>query len=508
MATALITLTQGATVGAGQAISGSASTPVFVTNTTNTGVASWRIEIVYVPPGSTVPTGTLASGNTSNPNGFFVPDNVPGCWRIMLSVWPQAGELGTPDIDIRNFVIPEPNYGFVFPPYQGYPAKLAALATGLPGSKPDELNLGGQPYGWDGYGNEGLLLDFLRTVSVNLGTGGGTTGPTGPAGATGASGTGPTGPTGIGTTGATGPTGPSGTNGTNGITGPTGATGAGTTGATGSTGPTGVTGATGASTTTAPYLILPASPNTAFDDEFDAGGNPDLSLRTTPWIVKNLATNTVLTYSGDIDLWNAPTGSFYKSRLSNGRLLVQFPIGAAQYYAIYKAVSFTGGATNNDGATLWVRLGISIPNDTASAAHTGLFLAQSASGIPDVNNWIQFQIKNINQTLTYRKDLVIGGSGATSADWNFGMAAPAHDIIGIKFIGTSPTYRLFAANSASGSIWSPGTVTPFVTTSLAFAGITIFSPGSGADGNSAGVRTIDFIRLKIGNQTNHWIDTP
>lgn len=168
MPTALIVLTQGLNVGSGRALKGVANQVVFITNIDNTEVGSWEIELVYAPPGGAVATEVLASANTDTPSANFNPDTTPGCYRIMLTVWPQAGQIGIPDVDIRNFALPEPTQGFVFPPYQGVPQKLPPPASDLPGNKPDELNFGGQPYGWDGAGNDGLLLDFLRRASNHM----------------------------------------------------------------------------------------------------------------------------------------------------------------------------------------------------------------------------------------------------------------------------------------------------------------------------------------------------
>lgn len=169
MPTALIKYTQGALVGnPGEALAGVPGVLVKVENNNNAGVQSWRINLVYVPPGSGVPVALpLAQDAADNtPYAEFLPDLVPGSYRLQLFVYSGTGFSGSSEQDIRNFVVPDPAYGIVYPPYQMMPPKLPLPGTGYDNEKPDELNLLGQPYGWDGYGTEGLVLEFMRkTVS-------------------------------------------------------------------------------------------------------------------------------------------------------------------------------------------------------------------------------------------------------------------------------------------------------------------------------------------------------
>lgn len=171
--TALIKFTQGMSIGTpGVAMKGVSGTPVFIENVNTTSIQSWKIDLVYVPqPGSSLVVGTLASANSNTPLASFTPDAVPGCYRIQLKVYPGAGFTGTPDVDIRNFAVPDAQ-GFVYPPYQELPPKIPVTGSGYPGAKPDELNFSGQSFGWDGTGTDGLLLDFMRTMSLGGGGGG------------------------------------------------------------------------------------------------------------------------------------------------------------------------------------------------------------------------------------------------------------------------------------------------------------------------------------------------
>jgi hypothetical protein len=164
MPTALIKYSQGGiNYPAGRAGFGSTGAQVDVANTNAVGVASWKLELVYVPPGSAVVTGLLASANDANPAASFTPDKV-GSYRVVLTVYASINQLGAKDIDIRDFVIAEPRYGFVFPPYQQLPDRRPILGSGAVGEKPDEMNYRDNPYGWDGDGNDGLMLDVLRQL--------------------------------------------------------------------------------------------------------------------------------------------------------------------------------------------------------------------------------------------------------------------------------------------------------------------------------------------------------
>lgn len=162
---ALIQLTQGVNVGtAGQALVGTTGSSVSVANNDNTNVASWKIDLVYVPTGSALSTGTLASANSATPAASFTPD-VTGSYRLVLTVWDTSGQVGTTNTDIRNFSVKETGgRGFLKPPAQIYPLGLPPTGTGLPTAKPDEMNFSGQPNGWSGTTGDGLFDDIIKHV--------------------------------------------------------------------------------------------------------------------------------------------------------------------------------------------------------------------------------------------------------------------------------------------------------------------------------------------------------
>ena len=165
-AAALIKLTQGATIGSGEAIKGTTGTLVEVENVDNTDVASWQIDLVYVDPASGISEATPFAYNDddSTPYASFTPD-VSGSYRWVLKVWEATGRSGDPDdTDIRVFNVPETN-GLVVPPAQIWPRTLPPTDSGMTGNKPNEMNFSGQTRGWGGDGDsDGLLGELVRRV--------------------------------------------------------------------------------------------------------------------------------------------------------------------------------------------------------------------------------------------------------------------------------------------------------------------------------------------------------
>jgi len=137
-----------------------------VSNGDDTGVISWKYEMLYVPPGSAVPLTVQGPGPTTT--FAFTPD-VAGTYRLRLTV---AGTVVTDtETDIRCFAVPFP-LGLIAPPYQRNPDPLPLTGAG---GKPDEMNLGGQPFGWDGDNNASrkLLYQALEKLdALTPGSGG------------------------------------------------------------------------------------------------------------------------------------------------------------------------------------------------------------------------------------------------------------------------------------------------------------------------------------------------
>ena len=165
MPTALIKITQGATTdipGRALKVEADGATDVVFSNGDNTGVVSWYYELLYTPPGSVIATTTQGPGVTTTFN-MGVPD-VPGSYRVRITVVDAAG---VQDIDIRNAVVAFPYQGVLAAPYQANPLPLPL--TGV-GNKPDEMNVGGQPYGWDGADNpdQFLMYQLLQNLDEDV----------------------------------------------------------------------------------------------------------------------------------------------------------------------------------------------------------------------------------------------------------------------------------------------------------------------------------------------------
>ena len=145
MPTALIKVTQGAVTDVpGNAVQGvqDGATTVVFSNGDDTGVVAWTYQLLYTPPSSGI-APTTQGPSVADTFTMATPD-APGSYRMKLTV---ADAAGNEDVDIRNFVVPFPNSGIIVPPYQGLepPRPL----TG-PLAKPDEMNIGGHSFGWDG----------------------------------------------------------------------------------------------------------------------------------------------------------------------------------------------------------------------------------------------------------------------------------------------------------------------------------------------------------------------
>ena len=159
MPTSLIKITQGAVTDIpGNAVKGfiDGATLVVFSNGDNTGVVNWKFEVLYVPPGSAIPL-TVQDGGV-NTFSMVTPD-APGSYRVRLTVTDASGVT---DVDIRNFVVPFPNTQILVPPYQANPAPLPLIGVG---AKPDEMNIGGHSFGWDGSNSE-AARQIYRSIRV------------------------------------------------------------------------------------------------------------------------------------------------------------------------------------------------------------------------------------------------------------------------------------------------------------------------------------------------------
>lgn len=130
----------------GFAMIGALSLAVTVANGNNTGVTTWTFVVEDVPPGSTVPTGTVQSGGT--PTWTFTPDK-PGTYVIILTV----SDGVTSVTDTRTFHVPE-STGQIMPGFQ----EISAYDN-------YPLNAGHNARGW-----ATAVENWLRTLDTPLTT--------------------------------------------------------------------------------------------------------------------------------------------------------------------------------------------------------------------------------------------------------------------------------------------------------------------------------------------------
>ena len=168
-ATALLKFRDALNTGAnGQAFLSEFGQNVVIENSDNTDVLSWRIWLVYAPPGTAreilpgIQPYTLLASNPASSTPTYtlmnLQDGFPGCYRIMLEVFSASNYGGVLDVDIRNIAVLTPQLNYVIPPYQLVPPSLPVPGSGAPTSKPNELNFGGQPYGWAGGKNPAIKM--------------------------------------------------------------------------------------------------------------------------------------------------------------------------------------------------------------------------------------------------------------------------------------------------------------------------------------------------------------
>ncbi len=168
-AVALLKFVQGVTVGVnGQALIVAPGVAVVISNSDNTGVKSWQIDLAFVDPASSISPSTpfAFADDSSTPLASIIPD-VRGSYRFILKVWDSKNRVGTPtDVDIRNIAIPE-LHGLIAVPTQIWPLPLPDPASGLVNAKPNELNFGGQLNGFAGDGHtDGLMNRLIRKVDA------------------------------------------------------------------------------------------------------------------------------------------------------------------------------------------------------------------------------------------------------------------------------------------------------------------------------------------------------
>lgn len=263
------------------------------------------------------------------------------------------------------------------------------------------------------------------------------------------------------------------------------------------------------------YLDAPASPN-GFDDEFD-GGSADLAARG--WTFRNQTTGVIMTRVGDVYPfeydWKSGTGALgvneYRSRIQNGRLIIQVSTIATNDYTCTKTVTLPT-TTGDHGGVLWARIGSTHALESGSGVHgtTSLAMYSDTSGRPDLNNRNFFQAEFDATSAFFQYVGVNGGSytGTTRPNTDT-LTAEVFSIMCTASRGT----RFFTVDTARGSDssspWKTGSAYKSAG-QIAHAGFGFWVSNSTAERICAGLRFIDFIRLRTGDMkdlcaTSAWL---
>lgn len=242
-----------------------------------------------------------------------------------------------------------------------------------------------------------------------------------------------------------------------------------------------------------PYIDIPASPN-AFDDEFLAGSNPDLSLRPNAYTVKNANTGATLTRSGNIDPWNTsgPAGNTYWSTIIGSWLYIQGPVNVQ--LDIFKTVSLSAGDT------YFMRMGGTFHfATTTNGRYNELgFYGPGANGL-DNNNRVYITLRDDTVAANYltfdMARFTAGSIGSVTTRIELGH----YDICGMRF-DSGTTHYPFRVSSNGGQIVTAQVTGAPSTATLTLVGFrNLFSNSTSAVPQ---VWAIDYIRKKT---SNAWI---
>lgn len=251
------------------------------------------------------------------------------------------------------------------------------------------------------------------------------------------------------------------------------------------------------------YVQPPVSPN-AFDDEFNSG-DPDLAARG--WSFRNLTTATAMTRVGDVYpyeyAWKGGVGTLgvneYRSRIQNGRLALQLSTNATNEYALYKAVTLPS-ATANEGGVVWGRFG-STRGLEAAGTHgfCNVSFWADSGGVPDLanRNYHQIHYSGANSLLSYTG---VNGGAATTTTLTLGDTSP-DDTFGVMTTASNGT-RFFRVDTQSGADSSSPLKTGAgykASATIAWAGMGFFCNTVAPEREAAGLRFIDFLRLRTGD---------
>jgi hypothetical protein len=268
------------------------------------------------------------------------------------------------------------------------------------------------------------------------------------------------------------------------------------------TNPTGPVVTVGTMIPASTYLTRPTTPD-VFNDEFDTGGSADLTTRG--WTVYNTVAGSLCTRAGDIRPYDYKyfsgggtqiSATQYRSRLENGRMVLQFcqSTGLGVTYLIYKAVTLPVTSALY-GGLVWSRF--SLPGSWPASSWAGCgFFGTTGGGTPratTVRSVIARQGGPAGQTGFFSE---VAGIGTVSQAIGY---SPAYDIAGVTASATANSFA-FLIDPISGSDQSSPANTTTSTPAcsvLAYAGVVVNIQNNMRD--MSNLMYLDFIRLRTGD---------
>lgn len=261
------------------------------------------------------------------------------------------------------------------------------------------------------------------------------------------------------------------------------------------------------------YLAPPNTPGLAadgsvFDDEFN-DGSPDLAARGWTFVCQD--NGLPMTRVGNVYpyewTWKGGVGALtlnqYRSTIVNGRLAVQMPSVGGSWW-ICKRVTLPT-TTPQHGGLLWARFGATRPLDTAGQAgwtNINFWGNVGAPGIPDPANRLFHEILFDNAPNTTLHWAGTNGGVFTDRFLSYpqGITSPT-DILGIMCtagVGSRFIQMIAATGAEASSPLYPNPAWPQASR-IAWAGMGYYTSNATPDRVPAGIRYLDFIRLRTGN---------
>lgn len=254
------------------------------------------------------------------------------------------------------------------------------------------------------------------------------------------------------------------------------------------------------------YLQQPAQPD-PFDDEFN-DGSPDLAERG--WLFRNASTGQVMQRVGDVYPyeWSLKGGvgvlapNQYRSRIQNGRFALQLSASVSNDYVLYKPVSLPTTSPTH-GGIIWGRFGSTRALDVAGAhGFQNVAFFGNSAGLPDLanRNYHEIHYDGPSSLLSY---VGVSANVQTSTTLTLGDTTP-DDTFGIMTVTDAAAFgsKYFRVDTQSGadssSPWKTGGAYKSAA-QIAYAGMGFYTEVALPERTAAGIRYIDFVRLRRGD---------